>query len=111
MPKLALGAVVLGVSLVATALNQALLAQSGCRLTLLSRHLTFHVVEGESVVKHKWLQRDAALFGLRPGRSRSPRINSHSYRRAAGARNDPLFRETYTAWNCVHTRQQLLLEA
>jgi len=77
---LALGPVALGVSLVATALNQALLGRSSCRLTLVSRHLTFHVVEGESVVKHKWLQR---------------------------ARRDPLFRETYTAWNCVHVKQQL----
>ena len=42
---------------------------------MLSRHLTFHAIEGDSVVKHKWLQR---------------------------ARNDALFRETYTAWNCVH---------
>ena len=42
---------------------------------MLSRHLTFHAIAGDSVVKHKWLQR---------------------------ARSDALFRETYTAWNCVH---------
>jgi len=75
-PSLSLGDVALGVSLVATAFNQALLTRAGCQLTLLSRHLTFHAVEGDSVVKHKWLQR---------------------------ARYDALFRETYTAWNCVHT--------
>ena len=72
VPALSLGDVALGVSLVASALNQALLTRAGCRLTMLSRHLTFHAIEGDSVVKHKWLQR---------------------------ARNDALFRETYTAWN------------
>lgn len=72
--------VALGVSLVATALNLALYARSGCRLTQLSRRISFHVVEGESVVKHKWLQR---------------------------ARNDPIFKETYTAFNCVQVKLQL----
>ena len=57
MPTLSLGDVAIGVSLVATALNQALLTRGGCQLTLLSRHLTFHAIEGDSVVKHKWLQR------------------------------------------------------
>jgi hypothetical protein len=80
VPELQLGDVALGISLVATALNLALYARSGCRLTLLSRALSFHVVEGESVVKHKWLQR---------------------------ARRDPLFRETYTAYNCVQVKLQL----
>lgn len=80
VPSLALGDVALGVSLVATAFNQALLGQAACRLTLLSRHLTYHVIEGESVVRHKWLQR---------------------------ARTDPLFYETYTAWNCAHTKAAL----
>ncbi len=87
VPSLALGDVTLGVSLVATALNQALLGhERTCRLTLLSRQLSFHVVEGESVVRHKWLQR---------------------------ARTDPLFYKTYTAWNCVHTKAKLaqLLES
>lgn len=80
VPELQLGDVALGISLVATAFNLALYARSGCRLTLLSRALSFHVVEGESVVKHKWLQR---------------------------ARRDPLFRETYTAYNCVQVKLQL----
>ncbi len=80
VPDLHLGSVALGVSLVATALNQALLAKSSCRITFLSRHLTYHVVEGESVVRHKWLQR---------------------------ARNDPLFFQTYTSWNCMHTKAAL----
>jgi hypothetical protein len=80
VPELALSNVTLGVSLVATALNQALLGHAGCRLTLLSRQLTYHVVEGESVVRHKWLQR---------------------------ARTDPLFFKTYTAWNCAHTKPML----
>lgn len=86
VPSLALSDVTLGVSLVATALNQALLGRAACRLTWLSRKLTFHVVEGESVVRHKWLQR---------------------------ARTDPLFYKTYTAWNCAHTKAMLakLLEA
>ena len=80
VPRLVLGNVTLGVSLIATALNQALLGHSGCRLTMLSRHLTYHVVEGESVVRHKWLQR---------------------------ARTDPLFYQTYAAWNCAHPRAAL----
>ncbi len=37
-------------------------------------------VEGDSVVKHKWLQR---------------------------ARASPLFRDTYTAYNCAHVKLQL----
>ena len=32
--------------------SQALHAISGCRMSLLSPHLTFHFVEGDSVVKH-----------------------------------------------------------
>jgi len=53
---------------------QALHAISGCRMSLLSPHLTFHFVEGDSVVKHPSNQR---------------------------ARNDKIFTGLYTAWNCA----------
>ena len=54
--------------------EQALHARSGCRVALLSPKLTFHYVEGESVVKHPQNQR---------------------------ARNDRIFTGLYTGWNCV----------
>ena len=95
IPSLALGDVTLGVSLVATALNQALFGRSGCHLTLLSRKLTFHVVEGESVVRHKWLQREMLtslpMYSLALDRH-DPTLCARSL--WAGARNDPLFFKT-----------------
>uniref|UniRef100_A0A7S2JDN4 Uncharacterized protein n=1 Tax=Haptolina brevifila TaxID=156173 RepID=A0A7S2JDN4_9EUKA len=63
-----------GVSMIATDLMQALHARSGCRMALLSPLLTFHYVAGDSVVKHPQNQR---------------------------ARNDRIFTGLYTAWNCA----------
>ena len=74
VPKLVMGFTMVGVSMVATDLMQALHAHSGCRMALLSPELTFHHVQGESVVKH-------------PGNQR--------------ARNNQIFTGLYTAWNCV----------
>ena len=74
VPQLTLGFTMIGVSMIATDLMQALHARSGCRMALLSPKLTFHFVTGESVVKH-------------PGNQR--------------ARNDRIFTGLYTAWNCV----------
>ena len=56
------------------AARQALHALSGCRMSLLSPKLTFHFVDGDSVVKHPSNQR---------------------------ARNDKIFTGLYTAWNCA----------
>ena len=53
---------------------QALHAISGCRMSLLTPALTFHFVEGDSVVRH-------------PGNQR--------------ARNNNIFTGLYTAWNCA----------
>jgi len=72
------------VSMVATDLMQALHAHSGCRMMLLSPKLTFHHVQGDSVVKHPQNQR---------------------------ARNDRIFTGLYTAWNCaqfVRNRRDIL---
>jgi len=74
VPKLVLGFTMVGVSMVATDLMQALHAHSGCRMMLLSPKLTFHHVQGDSVVKHPQNQR---------------------------ARNDRIFTGLYTAWNCA----------
>jgi len=74
VPHLSLGFTMVGVSMIATDLMQALHAYSGCRMSLLSPHLTFHYVQGDSVVKH-------------PGNQR--------------ARNDRIFTGLYTAWNCA----------
>ena len=74
VPKLLLSFTLVGVSMVATDLMQALHAHSGCRMSLLSPKLTFHFVEGDSVVKHPQNQR---------------------------ARNDKMFTGLYTAWNCA----------
>ena len=63
-----------GVSMVATDLMQALHARSGCRMAMLSPKLTFHYVQGDSVVKHPQNQR---------------------------ARNDRIFTGLYTAWHCA----------
>ena len=60
--------------MIATDLMQALHAISGCRMSLLSPHLTFHFVQGDSVVRH-------------PGNQR--------------ARNDKVFTGLYAAWNCA----------
>jgi len=74
VPRLILGFTLVGVSMVATSLMQALHALSGCRMSLLSPKLTFHFVDGDSVVKHPSNQR---------------------------ARNDKIFTGLYTAWNCA----------
>jgi len=74
VPEMLIGFTMVGVSMVATDLMQALYARSHCRMTLLSDRLTFHFVEGDSVVKH-------------PGNQR--------------ARNDKIFTGLYTAWNCA----------
>ena len=74
VPKLVLGFTMVGVSMVATDLMQALHAHSGCRMSLISPQLTFHYVTGDSVVKHPQNQR---------------------------ARNNQLFTGLYTAWNCA----------
>jgi len=74
VPRLVLGFTMVGVSMIATDLMQALHAISGCRMSLLSPHLTFHFVQGDSVVRH-------------PGNQR--------------ARNDKVFTGLYAAWNCA----------
>ena len=74
VPKLVLGFTLVGVSMVATDLMQALHAHSSCRMALLSPQLTFHHVQGDSVVKHPQNQR---------------------------ARNNQIFTGLYTAWNCA----------
>ena len=74
VPQLLIGFTMVGVSMIATDLMQALHAISGCRMSLLSPKLTFHFVEGDSVVRH-------------PGNQR--------------ARNDKLFTGLYAAWNCA----------
>ena len=74
VPKLILGFTMVGVSMVATDLLQSLYALSRCRMTMMTDRVTFHFVEGDSVVKH-------------PGNQR--------------ARNDKIFTGLYTAWNCV----------
>ena len=45
VPRLVLGFTMVGVSMIATDLMQALHAISGCRMSLLSPHLTFHFVQ------------------------------------------------------------------
>ena len=57
VPKLVLGFTMVGVSMVATDLMQALHAHSGCKMALSSPQLTFHYVTGDSVVKHPQNQR------------------------------------------------------
>ena len=74
VPRIILGFTMVGVSMVATDLMQALHAISGCRMSLLTPALTFHFVEGDSVVRH-------------PGNQR--------------ARNNNIFTGLYTAWNCA----------
>ena len=67
VPRLLLSFTMVGVSMVATDLMQALFAESQCRMTLLSDRLTFHFVEGDSVVKHPGNQRarnDKIFTGL-----------------------------------------------
>ena len=70
----AVGFSMVGVSMIATDLMQVLHAISGCRMSLLSPHLTFHFVQGDSVVRHPRNQR---------------------------ARNDKVFTGLYAAWNCA----------
>lgn len=74
VPKLVLGFTLVGVSMVATDLMQALHAHSGCRMGMFSPGLTYHHVTGESVVKHPQNQR---------------------------ARASQIFTGLYAAWNCV----------
>ena len=84
VPKLVLGFTLVGVSMVATDLMQALHAHAGCRMGLASAELTYHHVTGDSVVKHPQNQR---------------------------ARANQIFTGLYTAWNCVQfarNRQDVL---
>lgn len=89
---------------------QALYAESQCRMTLLSDRLTFHFVEGDSVVKHPGNQvssrclpeREVSLLACFTQPRAVPTICSSPILSVwQRARNDKIFTGLYTAWNCA----------